>query len=50
MAAAIAYLAWAFVDIDSHSHSASDTLTNWSFQILLAGAAYSLIGYFTEKQ
>ena len=50
MAAAIAYLAWAFVDIDSRSHSASDTLINWFFRVLLVGVLYSLIGYFTEKR
>lgn len=47
---AIAYLAWVFVDIDSHSHSASDTLINWLFQALIVGAGYALLGYFTEKQ
>lgn len=50
LALALAYLAWAFVDIDSRSHSASDTLMNWFFNVLLVGTAYSLIGYFTEKR
>ena len=50
LAAAIAYLAWAFVDIDSRSHSASDTLISWFFNTLLVGMIYSVIGYFTEKR
>ena len=50
LAAAVAYLAWAFVDIDSRSHSVSDTLINWFFNMLLAGLAYSIVGYFTERK
>ncbi len=49
-AAGAAYIAWAFYDIDSRSHSASDTLINWFFNILLTGLLYSVIGYFTEKR
>lgn len=48
LAAAVAYLFWAFVDIDSRSHSASDTLINWFFQVLLTGLVYALVGYLTE--
>jgi len=50
LAAAVAYLAWAFVDIDSRSHSVSDTLINWFFNMLLTGLAYSIVGYFTERK
>lgn len=50
LAAAIAYLCWAFYDIDSRSHSVSDTLINWFFNLLLAGLVYSAVGYFTEKR
>ena len=50
LAAAVAYIIWAFADIDSRSHSASDTLINWFFNILLVGLAYSVIGYLTEKR
>ena len=50
LAVAVAYLAWAFIDIDSRSHSVSDTLINWFFNILLAGLLYSLTAYFAEKR
>ncbi len=50
LAAVVAYLAWAFVDIDSRSHSASDTLINWFFNLLLAGVLYSAVGYCTERR
>ena len=50
LGAFIAYGSCAFYAIDSRSHSASDTLINWIFNLLLAGLAYSLIGYFTEKR
>ena len=49
LAAAVAYIFWAFVDIDSRSHSASDTLINWFFHILLTALIYSLVGYLTER-
>jgi len=38
---------YAFLKIDSHSHSASDTLINWVFYLLLIGALYNLIAYLT---
>lgn len=40
---------WVFIDIDSRSHSVSDTLINFVFNALLIALAYSLIGFFTEK-
>ena len=48
-AAALGYAVYLFIDIDSRSHSASDTLMNWAFNCLILGVAYSLIGFFTEK-
>ncbi len=47
--AAIGYCIWAFIDIDSRSHSVSDTLINWVFNCLLVGAAYSLIGWLLSR-
>lgn len=38
-----------FHAIDSHSHSASDTLINFFFNLLIIGAIYSLIAFFTSK-
>jgi uncharacterized membrane protein len=38
-----------FIVIDSHSHSASDTLINFFFNTLIIGAVYSLIAYFTSN-
>ncbi|MFN8354508.1 MAG: hypothetical protein U0Y10_08685 [Spirosomataceae bacterium] len=40
----------AFIEIDEHSHSASDTLINWFFRMLLVGLFYSVVGYFTSKE
>ena len=48
-ATALGYAVYLFIDIDSRSHSASDTLMNWAFNCLILGVAYSLIGFFTEK-
>lgn len=50
LALSCAYLIRAFVDIYSRSHSGSDTLITWFFNILLVGLVYSIIGYFTEKK
>jgi hypothetical protein len=44
------YGIYAFFDIDKHSHSASDTLMNWFFRLLLIAVAYSIIGSLTSKE
>lgn len=49
LAAGIAFAIYSFIDIDSRSHSASDTLMNFAFMCLIIGAVYSLIGYATSK-
>lgn len=33
--------------IDSRSHSASDTLINFVFYVLIIGVAYNLVAYLT---
>lgn len=45
---AAAYAVYTFIDIDSRSHSASDTLINFVFNLLIIGLVYSVIGYCTE--
>ena len=47
---ALAYAVYAFIDIDSRSHSVSDTLMNFVFNLLIIGLVYSVVGYFTEKR
>jgi hypothetical protein len=49
-AIAFAYAVFTFVDIDKRSHSASDILINFVFNLLLIGLVYTLIAYFTEKK
>ena len=44
------YAVYLFIDIDSRSHSVSDTLINWVFDLLIIGVFYSLIGFLTEKR
>ena len=44
------YAVYLFIDIDSRSHSVSDTLINWVFNCLILGVGYSVIGFFTEKK
>ncbi len=44
----LAYAVYTFIDIDSHSHSVSDTLINFVFNLLLIGLVYTIIAYFTE--
>jgi hypothetical protein len=43
----LAYSVYTFIDIDSRSHSVSDTLINFVFNLLIIGVVYSLIAYFT---
>jgi hypothetical protein len=49
-AASIAFCVYIFIHIDSHSHSASDTLINFAFNALLVAAVYSLIPFLTSKE
>jgi hypothetical protein len=47
--AGIAYAVYVFLDIDSRSHSVSDTLMNFVFNLLIIGAVYSLIAFLTSR-
>ena len=49
-AAALVYCVYIFIDIDSRSHSASDTLRNFFFMALIVGSVYSIIVFFTTKR
>jgi hypothetical protein len=45
----LAYSVYSFIDIDSRSHSVSDTLMNFVFRLFLIGAGYTLIAYLTSR-
>ena len=47
---AFLYAIYTFADIDSQSHSVSDTLINFVFNLLIIGLVYTLIAFFTEKR
>ncbi len=49
LVAGIAFAVYSFIDIDSRSHSVSDTLINFVFMLLIISAVYSLIAYFTSR-
>ncbi|MBK6391597.1 MAG: hypothetical protein KA109_06620 [Saprospiraceae bacterium] len=42
---ALGYAAYQFRVIDRDSHSVSDTLINWGFQVLMISAVYTLVAY-----
>ncbi len=46
--AAIGCCVYLFIDIDSRSHSVSDTLMNFVFNALLVAVVYSIIAFFTS--
>ena len=46
---AIAYAVYEFLDIDSRSHSVSDTLMNFAFRLLIIFSTYTLIAYLTSR-
>jgi hypothetical protein len=46
--AGIVYAGWLFRDIDSRSHSASDTLINFVFNLVILGIVYSVIALLTS--
>ena len=43
----LAYAVYVFIDIDNRSHSVSDTLINFVFNLLIIGAVYSFIAFLT---
>jgi hypothetical protein len=45
----IVYSIYSFIEIDSRSHSVSDTLINFVFRLLIIIAVYSLIAYITSR-
>ena len=47
---AMAYAVYTFIEIDNRSHSVSDTLINFVFNLLLIGLVYTLIAYLTEAE
>ena len=47
--AAISYSVYTFIDIDSRSHSVSDTLINFFFNLFIIGAVYTMIAVFTSR-
>jgi len=47
---AFAYAVYSFIDIDSRSHSVSDTLINFVFNLLIIGLVYTVVAYYTEKK
>lgn len=48
MVVGIIYTVYIFLDIDSRSHSASDTLRPFFIHLLLVGLAYTLIAFLTS--
>jgi hypothetical protein len=48
--AAVVGCVYLFIDIDSRSHSVSDTLINFVFNALLVAVAYSIIAFLTSKE
>ena len=46
----IAFCIYLFINIDSRSHSASDTLINFVFMAMLVAVLYSIIAYFTSSE
>jgi len=48
--AGFAYAVYVFIDIDSRSHSASDTLINFVYNLLIIGAVYSLIAFLASRK
>jgi hypothetical protein len=49
-AAALGFCVYLFIDIDSRSHSVSDTLINFVFNALLVSVAYSIVAFLTSKE
>jgi membrane protein DedA with SNARE-associated domain len=48
LAGALVYAVYSFIDIDSRSHSVSDTLMNFVFRLIIIAVVYTLIAYLTS--
>ena len=48
--AALAYAVYSFFRIDRISHSVSDTLSNWVFNLFFVLLTYYIVAYFTSKR
>jgi cytochrome b subunit of formate dehydrogenase len=46
---ALAYCVYSFIEIDSRSHSVSDTLMNFVFRVFLVYIAFTAIALLTGK-
>lgn len=46
---AIVYSVYVFMEIDKTSHSASDTLIRFAFNLLIVGVTYSLGAFLTSR-
>jgi len=46
---ATAYAVYAFIDIDSRSHSVSDTLINFACNLVIVMVVFYLIAYLTSR-
>jgi hypothetical protein len=49
LVAGIVYAVYKFLEIDSKSHSASDTLRPFFIHLIIIWALYSVIAYFTSR-
>jgi membrane protein DedA with SNARE-associated domain len=49
MLAGIIYAVYVFIDIDSRSHSASDTLRPFFLYLLIIGLVYTFIAFLTSS-
>ena len=47
---ALGYLLYVFIEIDSRSHSVSDTLINWTFNAVLIAAALYIFAFMTTER
>jgi hypothetical protein len=50
MMAGIGYSVYLFINTDSRSHSVSDTLMNFAYNLLIIIIVYSLIGLLTSRK
>jgi hypothetical protein len=46
----LSYAVYSFIDIDKRSHSVSDTLRNFFFNLVILYAFYAVIALFTSRK
>ncbi len=50
LASGLLYAVYCFMDIDKRSHSVSDTMMNFVFNLIIIGVVYSVVAFISSNE